>query len=187
MEDLTTEQLEILGNWAQALIDITPSLDENALAEMANEFSDPDYWVWRTSVSKHEVTDTTSIHTDGTTVTAFSWGGAQGGYIARSQGERDAWRELFNTGLEIKPYLANVRTAINDIFSGTGAAAVGNRNHLWGISQRKCTVGEKLFVSVTVGGPTQTGSRGAKTNPDTLGPEGDVTPQNIVDALAAIE
>lgn len=179
---LTNSQLEVLATWANALIASNPSYDENILAALANQIESPDYWVWRTSVPKHEITDKPSKHTDGTD-TAFAWGGSAGGFVNRSEGERAAWHELFNSTLSCNPSLANVRTAFADIFSGSGAGAVGNRNHIWGTNQRKCTVGEKLFVVQTVGGPTQTGNRGTKTNPDTLVAEGDVTPQNIIDAI----
>jgi hypothetical protein len=157
-------------------------LSDQDAANLANQPSSPDYWAWRTSISKHEITDQSSFDTDGTTVTNFTWGGATGGFIARSQGEREAWRELFNSTDSCKPSLANVRTAFNDIFSGAGAGAQGNRAHLWGACQRKVTNAEKLFVTQTVGGPTQTGNRGAKTNPDTLVLEGIVTSQNVAEA-----
>lgn len=155
---------------------------DEQIANALNQVVSPDYWAWRTSVPKHEVTDTVSSHTDGTP-TAFTWGGASGGFINRSQGERDAWRELWNTSLTVNPSLANVRTAFVDIFSGSGAGAVGNRNHLWGVCQRKVTVVEKLFVTATVGGPAQAGARGAKTNPDTLGVEGPISYSEVSEAL----
>lgn len=108
---------------------------DEQIANALNQDASPVYWAWRTSVPKHEATDTVSSHTDGSP-TAFTWGGASGGYINRSQGERDAWRELWNSSLTVNPSLANVRTAFVDIFSGSGAGAVGNRNHLWGVCQR---------------------------------------------------
>lgn len=182
--DLTLSQLQTLKTWAVDIQQANPFWDENQIAAEANKPASPSYWVWKTSLGKHDVTDKSSIDVDGTTATNFVWGGASGGYINRTQGERDAWKEIFNSSLSCNPSRANVRTAFVDIFSGTGAGAVANRAHIWASGQRACTVGEKLFVTQTVGGPSQTGSRGAKTNPDTLGPEGEVTPQNIIDALS---
>ena len=140
---------------------------DEQIAEALNQVVSPDYWVLRTSVTKHEMTDTTGTHTDGSP-TAFTWGGASGGYINRSQGERDAWRELWNTSLTVNPSLANVRTAFDDIFSGAGAGAVGNRNHIKAKIRRLATVIEKVFSVATVGGPIQSGVRGSASNPDTM-------------------
>jgi len=181
--ELSTAQLSTLRTWAQGVQSANPSWDENQIASEANKISSPDYWVWKSSLGKHEVTDQSSVDVDGTTATNFVWGGSNGGYINRSQGERDAWKEIFNSWLYCNPSRANVRTAFVDIFSGSGAGAVANRAHIWGSSQRKVTIGEKLFVSQTSGGPSQTGNRGTKTNPDTLGAEGLITPDNIIDAL----
>ncbi len=65
--------------------------DDLAIAEFFNLTASPDYWIWRTSVTKAEYVQSVSV--DGTT---FNWTGA--GFISRSQGERDAWREMFGDG-----------------------------------------------------------------------------------------
>ncbi len=180
--NLDQSQLFAVKTWITGVVQ-NNGLDEHQIAASGNVLAQPNYWVWKTSLGKHTVTDEPNVDTDGVTPTTFVWGGATGGFINRTQGERDAWRELFNSSLACKPNLANVRTAFADIFSGAGAGAAGNRSHLWACSQRPCTVAEKLFVTQTSGGPTQTGNRGTKTNPDTLGPEGNLTAQNVIDAL----
>lgn len=179
---LTTQQISTLKIGIQAIPNFN-TLNEQQIADVLNVEASPEYWTWKTSLGRHDLTDNDDVDTDGTTPTAFVWGGATGGYINRSQGERDCWDQLFNTTGLCKPHLASVRTAFADIYSGAGAGAVANRKHCWARAQRKCTAGEKLFVVQTVGGPTQTGNRGTKTNPDTLGAEGEITVQNVIDAL----
>ena len=116
--------------------------DYQSVSNAMNLTASPDWWVWRTSVSKEEFTNTTSV--DNTT---FSWST----YISRSQGERDGWRELFSISGAVNPALTNVRQAIADIFSGAGGAA--NRTHLLTIARRLATRAEKLFcvTQVSVG------------------------------------
>ena len=167
---LTLSQLQAIKTWVNAN---AGGVFEQETADLLNSPTAPAYQVWRSTLALHDLTDQPDVDTNGTTPTAFTWGGAQGGYIARSEGERSAFHALFNTALACKPYLANVRTAFNDIFSGAGAGAVGNRAHIWARGQRAATVVEKLLAVQTVGGPTQTGNRGTRTNPDTV-------PENVV-------
>jgi hypothetical protein len=167
---LTLAQKQAIKTWI--LASPTPLFD-TATRDALNAPASPVYWVWAAAVDRHTITDKKSLDTDGTTPTAFAWGGATGAgsYIDRNPGERDAWDQLFNTTGRCKPYLGNVRKAFADIFSGNGADAVANRKHLWGSGQRQATVLEKLIAPAwTAGdGPNQTGARGSKTNPDIPG------------------
>ena len=129
-----------------------------AIASAYNLPASPDFWVWRTSVSKAEYHHATSV--DGT---VFNFTGA--GYITRSAGERECWETLFNGDGFANPSLANVRQAVADIFSGATAPAPANRTHLLTVSRRKATRFEKLFA-------TGTGSTGS---PATMVLEGAVT------------
>lgn len=138
----------------------------DAIAKAMNLTASPDFWVWKTSVTKAATVQTAS--TDGTT---FTWAG--NGFITRSAGEQAAWRELFEGGA-CNPSLANVRQAFTDIFSGTGNAAA-NRTHLLAIARRKATVFEKLFATGT----------GSTASPAVLVIEGSVGYQEIVDAWNA--
>lgn len=184
MANLNTAQLTTLKTWAQARLAENNQQDENQLAALANVVVNPDYFVWRTSLGKHELMEDPGIGDNGVTVTNFVWGGSQSGnFIDRSPGELNAFRELFNTLLICKPHLPAIRIAFDDISSGAGAGAQANRAHFRAKARRSCTTGEKLYVIQTVGGPTQTGNRGTRTNPDTLVVEGPFTAQNIIDAL----
>lgn len=121
----------------------------------------PDFWVWRSAVPAKEIYETTTA--DGT---VWSWTT----YIARSQGERDGWRDLFSGSGVANPSLANMRQAIADIFSGPLGAA--QRTHLLTISRRKATRIEKLLATGV----------GTTVSPATLGFEGPVIYQDILTA-----
>lgn len=178
---LTPSQIQTVKTW---LIANASAMTEAEAAAALNANASPNYFVWKSTLGRHDLTDESGVDTDGTTATNFVWGGTAGGYINRSQGERDAFRELFNATDTCRPSLANVRTAMDDIFSGAGAGAQANRAHWRARFRRPCTVVEKLFVAATVGGPTQTGNRGLATNPDTLVVDGStsaVTEQNVSD------
>jgi hypothetical protein len=114
--------------------------DHGCIATWLN--SDSTFIVWRTAVSQADYQ--TKVSSEGTT---FNWSGT-GGFIARSQGERDAWRTMFATG-SVNPSLTNVIAAFNDIFSGTGAGAVANRAHLAATSKRNATFAEKTLSTGT--------------------------------------
>lgn len=150
----------------------TASEDRTAIAAAFNAQSgDANPWVFRTRVSKHEVTNEASA--DGTT---FSYTA----YINRSVAERDGWREVWNTSLTCDPTLPNVRQAFADIFSGAGGAAM--RAHLLAVSRRKASVAELLLAGNTPGGAGANGSTG---NPKTLGWEGSIVVDPDVAAIVA--
>lgn len=134
------------------------------IARLYNLAASPDFWAWKTRVTKDELTNSVSV--DGTT---FTWVG--NGFITRSAGEQTAWRELFNGNNQINPSLANVRQAFQDIFSGTGNAAA-NRTHLLAVARRKASRVEKLLA-------TGTGTTGS---PATMAYEGPIGFQDILDA-----
>ena len=137
--------------------------DYDGIATALNLAAVPDYWCWKTNVTKSQVTDEPSV--DGTT---FSWTA----YIARSQGERDGWRELFSQG-GVNPSLPQVRAAFADIFSGgTGNA---QRTHLLAVARRKASRAEKVLA-------TGTGSTGS---PATFGFEGLISVYDIGAILAS--
>jgi hypothetical protein len=143
--ELTTAQKATLKTNVQGNGDTNAlfvSGDLQGLAALYNADASPDFWVWRTSVSKAELTNETSV--DGTT---FNWSGT--GFITRTQGERDAWRELFDQNGTVNASLPQVRQAFLDIFSGPTAPAPANRTHLATIGRRKATRLEKLFATGT--------------------------------------
>ncbi len=144
----------------------TANEDRGAIAALFNsETANANPWVFKTKVTKHEVTNEASID-----ATSFSYSA----FIGRSQGERDGWREVWNTSLTCDPSLDNVRAAFADIFSGAGGSAM--RTHLLACGRRKATVAERLLT-------TGFGS-GAAATPDKLGWEGLVTIDNVVVILS---
>lgn len=136
------------------------------LAGFYSQLATPDYWVWKTAVSKEELTTATSV--DNTT---FTWVG--NGFITRSAGEQAAWRELFSASGFVNASLANVRQAFNDIFSGAGNAAA-NRTHLLAVSRRKANIVEQLL---------KTSGNGTTAVPAVMGAEGDLEPSDVATAL----
>lgn len=175
---LTSAQIQTLRADVLAAVDAEivaarTAGDTFTLAALYNRLAAPDFWVWRTSVRKNEYTQ--SVGPEGTT---FAWTGT--GFIGRSQGERDAWRELFNGGGRgdgsVNPSLANVRQAFTDIFSGATAPAPANRAHMAAVSRRKATRAEKIFVADPQNGSTAT--------PATMVFEGDITSDDMIAVLA---
>ena len=152
---------------ADPTLNAEPNNDDGAFAIAAayNLNAVPDYWVWRSNVPKNEFTQSLSI--DGTT---FTWTG--NGFIGRTQGERDAWRELFNATNSVNPSLANVRQAFQDIFSGAQAEAVANRAHMATVGRRKARRGEKLFAT----------GLGTTVAPSVMGYEGTISFQDVSSA-----
>lgn len=112
------------------------------LADIYNLNAVPSFWAWRTRVKKTDFTNSTSV--DGTT---FNWTGA--GYIGRSAGEQNAWRDIFDENWECNPSQPNVRQAFTDIFSGATVPAPANRTHLATIARRLCSRFEKVFTTGT--------------------------------------
>lgn len=107
----------------------------DALAAIYNALATPDYWIWRDRVTKDEFVNGSSV--DGTT---FSWTA----FIARSQGERDAFQQIFmNSGQAVNPSLAQVRTAFADIFSGAPGALT--RTHMLTVARKLASLFQKLY------------------------------------------
>lgn len=163
---LTSAQLvilraDILADPTFATIPQTPD-GAFAIADVYNLTAVPDYWVWRTSVTKENCVQETS--SDGTT---FNWTGA--GFITRTQGERDAWHELFDVSGRCNASLPNVRQAFLDIFSGGTVPAPANRTHLATIARRKATRSEKLYATGT----------GSTASPATMVFEGLISYQEV--------
>jgi hypothetical protein len=133
-----------------------------AIAAVYNANASPDFWVWKSAITKDELVGGTGP--EGTT---FAWTGA--GYITRSQGERDAFNAIFDSQGRVNPSRANVRTAFSDIFSGGTAPAPANRTHMLAISRRKATRVEKLLATGT----------GSTASPALLNFEGTITGQDV--------
>ena len=166
---LTTLKAAILAETDAAFVAARTAGSSGEMADWFNVIATPSYFVRRSSLSRHDILTGTS--SDNTT---FTWTGA--GYITRSQGERDAFREMFNSTGSVNPWLGTIQSAFNDIFSGTGAAAVANRTHILAMSRREATRGEKVFA---VG-------LGTGASPSVMGFEGDITISDIDNALRLV-
>jgi hypothetical protein len=166
---LTSAQLTALKNdiAADGTLSQIPHTSDGAfdVAAAYNLAFAPDFWVWKTSITKHELVNGTGP--DGT---VFNWTGA--GFITRSQGERDAFAAIFNSTLTCNPSLPQVRQAFGDIFSGNTAPAPANRTHLLAIARRKATRAERLFAAGT----------GSTASPGTLTFEGTLSFNDVLQA-----
>lgn len=132
-------QNDILVTNEAEFADEVAARDDQVIADAYNLPANPEYWVYRIAVPKEEIVG--QVSQDGT---SFTWAGT--GFIGRSTQEILAWRELFDVADNLNPSLPQVRQALMDIFSGTGAAA-SNRAHMASISRRRATRGERLFAS----------------------------------------
>ena len=167
VEQLTTLKAAIFAETDAAIIAArTPATrDDRVISAFYNQKTAPPFYVYRSILSRHEILTGTSD--DGTT---FAW--TAGAYITRSQGERDAFREMFNSTGSVNPSLTSIRAAFSDIFSGTGGAS--NRAHITAMSRRPVTKVERLFATGT----------GSKAAPGTAGFEGEIRSDDISLALS---
>jgi hypothetical protein len=136
---LTTLKAAIVGNptW-----NALPNNDDGneTLASILNGTAAPDFIVNKTTLSRHDILTGTSL-----AATTFTWTG--GAYITRSQGEREAFREIFNSTGTVDPRLPSIVAAFADIFSGPGGLT--NRTHIAEMSKRKATFAEKILATGT--------------------------------------
>lgn len=170
---MTTAQLATLKAYILGQGDLSPlagSPDGRfEITRLLNLDASPDYYVWKSFVSDTDLYTVTSPD-----ATTWSWTI----YIGRSQGERDAWRQMVNMAGGLNPSLANTRSGIADIFSGAGGAA--QRTHLLAMGRRKATRFEKIFAVATTGG---SGTRGSTANPDTMTLENAVSVSDVENAV----
>lgn len=146
---MTSEQLVQLRDDIAADPQFAATPHDTAGAQQVKAVYDQDaspaYWVRRTSINKSEIYSQTSVDS-----TTWSWSL----YIARSQPERDAWREMFSVDGMINPSMPNVQQGLQDIFSGAGGAA--QRTHLLAITRRLASRYERLFA-IGTGSPGSPG------------------------------
>lgn len=135
--NLTPQQLTALKNDINTAFPGAPNNpDQNTIiAATYNLSASPNYWVWKTFLAQSDCVGLTSSDS-----TDWSWTI----YIGRSQGERDAWREMFADTGAINPSRLNVRNGLADIFSGAGG--LPQRTHLLALGRRLASRLEKLFA-----------------------------------------
>lgn len=139
-----------------SLATATQTGDDFAIAAWCNALTDPAWVVYRSVLSRHDILTKTSP-----TGTSFTWAG--GAYITRAQGERDAFREMFNDTGTVNPGDPKIQSAFLDIFSGAGGAV--NRAHILALSKRPATNAERVLST----------GLGTDPNPATLTFEGEVS------------
>lgn len=138
------------GDGPPVLINTLP-LNGDAADEIAkwyNTIAVPNFWVWRTRLTKKELTEQTSR--TGSTFTR-----AAAGFIQLTVGERAAWTDIWDDGEPINPSLPATRATFADIFSSGGNAAL-NRVHCDVMARRQATYAEMVLALGTGGDATAT-------------------------------
>lgn len=125
-----------------------------AIAAWYNGVAAPDFWVWRTNVSREEIYNSTSPD-----ATTWNWTT----YKNQAVAEQNAWVQMF-MGDRANFSQPNLRAGIAAIFTGS-AQANAQRDHCLAMGRRKATRAEKLLA-------TGTGSSGT---PATMGFEGNLS------------
>lgn len=162
-----------LTNAQKALIkaDIIANPDLNAfpnnldgnyeIARLYGLTATPDFYVWRTEVTRAEVYHETS--SDGTT---WSW------TTYKNQGatEQNAWVQMF-MGDRANFAKPNLRAGIAAIFTGS-AQANAQRGHCLAMGRRLAKRGEKVLASGT----------GSTASPATMGFEGNLSVDDVESA-----
>lgn len=118
----------------------------------------PDFWVWRTAVSRADIYH--EVSPDGT---SWNW------TTFKNQGvtEQNAWVQMF-MGDRANFAKANLRAGVASIFTGS-AQANAQRDHCLAVGRRKANRAEKLFAS----------GAGSAASPATMAVEGALSPADI--------
>jgi hypothetical protein len=157
---LTTAQLQALKAeiLADAALNAQPNNSDGAffIAAELNKLASPAFIVWRTNVPTADIKK------------AVVWTE----YIARSQGERDAF-VLINSNFIVNAADANVRQGFADIFSGVTGATT--RANLTALAKRSATRAEKVLATGT----------GTDATPAVMGFEGELSYQDVQAARAS--
>lgn len=145
---LTIAQLAALKADILAAFPGVPNTDDQnfAIANAYNLLAAPAYTVWKSTLDVPSILDVLEYPA----------------FIARSVGERDAFRVMLLIGF-INPSRPNIRQGLNDIFSGPSGAS--QRASLLAIAKRFAARAEKLFATGT----------GSDALPATMGFEGNLS------------
>ena len=172
---LSTSQLQTLKAWINSNM---PGQSTGDILAALNATASPDYWVWKSSVSRAECYNATSP-------TGSTWDWTT--YKNQGVSEQNAWTQMFMGDVSNFGQL-NVRSGVSKIFTGS-AQANAQRDHILAVARRKATTAEKLFGVAVTSPPANTGNdgiagnRGLASNPDVLGAEGTIDTQNVIDAI----
>lgn len=160
---LTSAQLQALKANIAASSDLLvfPNNDDGnfAIAALYNLTAVPDFWVWRSDVTRSNIYNDTSPDS-----TSWDWTI----YKGQSVPEQGAWTQMF-MGDRADFSKPNLRAGIAKIF-GAGNA---NNAHCLSIGRRQARRIEKLLIA---------GGAGTPVAPATMAFEGLITPSQISDA-----
>jgi hypothetical protein len=159
--NLTTLKNAILAETNPAFVTLRTAGDQDGMTAWYNGAST--LYCWRTNVSRIDIYNNTSAE-----ATTWSWTF----YKNQSVTEQNAWVQMF-MGDQADFSQANLRTGISQIFTSASAA---NATHALAIGKRLALLGEKVFASFV-------GGNGAQATPGTFGLQGNISAQNISDAL----
>jgi hypothetical protein len=163
---MTPAQLQLLKTDIQAdpaFAAIAHNSDgADAIAKAYNLAAAPDFWVWRTNVTRADIYHSTSA--DGTT---WNWNT----YKAQSVTEQNAWTQMF-MGDIANFSLANLRAGVAAIFTGS-AQQNAQRDHCLSVGRRKATRIEKLLSTGT----------GSAVSPATMGFEGALSYPDVQESM----
>ncbi len=153
------------------------SNDDTAAAAL-NAIVSPNYFVWRTSVTRQDMYTTVSD-------LPSSWDWTI--YIAQTAPQQNGWTQMF-MGDVLSMAASNNRVGISKIFGASNASTL----HCFAVGRRACTVLEQMFVAAVTSPPANSGNdgiagnRGKASNPDLLVVEGSISAQLVSDIRAGI-
>lgn len=152
---LTTQQLQTLKT-AILAHDATP--DEHVELAYFNGLSDPAFIVWKTLVTQDEIMQN-----------GFDWTRVDN----LSVGKARIWGWMFDNQISsINPSKANIQAGINAVWVGT-QPDLDVRAAVYVHCKRTATRAEQLFATGT----------GTTNSPGTMTFEGELTLQNVIDAI----
>lgn len=174
---LSQQQLATLKAYIAAqpeLANQPQSTDGNQfIADAVNAIATPDYFVWRTNVTRSDIYHSTSL-----AGTNWEWNT----YKAQTVPEQGAWVQMF-MGDSANFSLMNLRSGVGKIFTGNQAQN-DQRDHCFAVGRRKATIAEKLMAVAVTNPVANSGNnsgqaRGSAANPDVMGFEGGVTKDDV--------
>lgn len=184
--NLVANSNTVLINGTPTEISAVPASPDNgkAVAAWYNLDSSPNFWVWRTNMTRREVyfaaSDLPSVFDFGT-------------FKAQGVAEQGAWTQMFMG--DSAPFdTLTLRDGVAAIFSGAGAPAA-MRNHIFAVSRRLAKRVEKLFAVVVtpIGGLSPAAANGntlaqplgSTLNPAVMTNEGTLTQDEVLAAWAS--
>lgn len=163
---LTAAQLQLLKNAivADSVLNALPKTPDanDQIAQAFNALPSPDFWVWRTNVTRSEIYN--NQNDVGVSPDDF-WNWAT--YKAQAAVEQNAWTQMF-MGDQADFSKSNLRAGVASIFSGS-APQTKQLAHILAIGRRKARRIEKTLATGT----------GSTASPAVMGYEGTITYSDV--------